>query len=510
MNLEELGQLVARGESERLEFKTTTGQRVDATKTVCALLNGQGGYVLFGISDKGEILGQHFTTKTLEDIAVELRRIDPPAFFNIETLAIGDEKAVIILCVPGNRGIYAYNGRAYVRHGPTTQIMPPDEHNKRLLEKFHTQRRWENEPAPAWVTLDHLDVEEIQLTLQNAVALGRMNLPLHTDTVAILRGLNLFDTEGQLLNAAVALYGKSQDLGYCFTQLSVRLGRFRGIDKLSGFIDNRQYWGNAFKLLRRSEAFLLAHTPISGRVVSGKLVREDYPLYPPRATREALANALCHRDYVMPGGAIFVAMYDDRLEITSPGTLHFDITPQTLTHPHISKPWNPLIANAFYRAGIIETWGAGTLNMIDFCQKNTNPAPIWTVDSMSVTVTFLPTFFFATGKRPEEVEKEKELEGIANEQEAETQPVKDPEKAVIRARPKAKKAVTRREPLEDTILYVLSKGPLSQTEIARNLGHKTAPESLKKILQHLLEQKQIALIPSETPRSPLPKYTLFG
>ena len=76
---------------------------------------------------------------------------------------------------------------------------------------------------------------------------------------------------------------------------------------------------------------LLDHVPISGRVVPGKMIREDYPLYPPLATREALANSICHRDYTTPGGAVAIAMYDDHLEIINPGILHFDMTPEKLT-----------------------------------------------------------------------------------------------------------------------------------------------------------------------------------
>lgn len=94
------------------------------------------------------------------------------------------------------------------------------------------------------------------------------------------------------------------------------MARFRGTNRLADFADNRQYWGHAFALLRRAESFLMDHVPIAGRVVPGKLVREDQPWYPPRATREALANAICHRDYLVPGGAVAVAMYDDHLEIT--------------------------------------------------------------------------------------------------------------------------------------------------------------------------------------------------
>jgi len=196
--------------------------------------------------------------------------------------------------------------------------------------------------------------------------------------------------DGKLLNAAVALYGKSNQLKTLYPQMGMRLARFRGKNRLADFADNRQYWGHAFALLRRAESFLMDHVPIAGRVVPGKMVREDQPWYPPRATREALANALCHRDYTIPGGAVAVAMYDDHLEITNPGSLQFGITPEKLTKPHESKPWNPIVANVFYRAGIIERWGTGTLNIIDWCAENGNPPPDWSEQAGSVYVTFLP------------------------------------------------------------------------------------------------------------------------
>jgi ATP-dependent DNA helicase RecG len=120
--------------------------------------------------------------------------------------------------------------------------------------------------------------------------------------------LRLFD-DGHLINAAVALYGKSERLFSNYPQLALRLARFRGSDRLTGFMDNRDYWGNAFNLLRRSELFLLDHVLIAGRMIPGKIIREDYPLYPPLGTREAIANAVCHRDYTLPGGAVAIAMY---------------------------------------------------------------------------------------------------------------------------------------------------------------------------------------------------------
>jgi ATP-dependent DNA helicase RecG len=80
MNLRELKKLVKSGESERIEFKKSTGQRTAAAKTVCVMLNSIGGFVIFGVTDKGEITGQKVSAKTIEDISNEIRRIEPQGF----------------------------------------------------------------------------------------------------------------------------------------------------------------------------------------------------------------------------------------------------------------------------------------------------------------------------------------------------------------------------------------------------------------------------------------------
>lgn len=389
MNTRELQELVSDGESERLEFKRSTGQRTEAAKAVCAMLNGLGGFVLFGITDKGELVGQGVVAKTIEDITMELRKIEPPAFPDIETMALKKGSSVIVLTVPGGGGPYSFDGRPYLRHGPTNIVMPRAEYERRLIERLHATRRWENEPVADGVSFKDLNEGEIRTTLENAIRLGRLESPSRRDVKSILQGLELIH-DGKLLNAAVALYGKTDRLKVLYPQLSLRVARFRGENRLSDFSDNREYWGDGFSLLKRAESFFMDHVPIAGRVMDGKIVREDRPLYPPRGTREALANALCHRDYSIPGGAVSVAMYDDHLEIANPGAFHFGMTPEKLVQPHESRPWNPIIAGVFYRAGIIEKWGMGTLNILDWCSENGNPAPSWIEQAGSVVLTFSP------------------------------------------------------------------------------------------------------------------------
>lgn len=389
MNLNALTDLVGMGESETLEFKATTGQRSEGAKTVCAMLNGVlGGFVLFGVSNTGRIVGQEASARTVEQVVAELGRIEPPAFPDIETVALENGKQVIVLRVSGGGGLFTYDGRPYHRVGPTNRIMTRPRYERLLLERMHASHRWENQPAHR-IGIDDLDHQEMTRTIEEGIRRQRMDDPGTRDPRELLLGLGLIQDDA-LLNAAVVLFGRSDRIFPSYPQCLLRMARFRGNDKTE-FIDNRQEVGHAFELLLRAQRFLRDHLPVAGRVVPNLFERVDDPLYPIEALREALANALCHRDYSIGGGSVGIAIYDDRLEISSTGVLPFDLTPEDLARPHRSRPWNPLIAQAFYRRGIIENWGRGTIKMAELTREAGLPAPEFESSGGEVLVRFRPT-----------------------------------------------------------------------------------------------------------------------
>ena len=393
MNLADLEKLVAGGESNTVELKKSTAQLRRAAETLCAMLNGNGGKVLIGVTPGGRIVGQEISDKTLREVADVLGKFEPPATITQTRIDIGDGKEVLMLeAVPNPESRpYAFDGRPFQRVGSTTSVLPRETYQQLLTERAHSRARWENQPAREY-DISELDHEEILRTVRLGIAAGRLPESTGSDVPDILERLELFK-KGSLNNAAVVLFGTRFMPDY--PQCQLRMARFRGVDK-SEFLDQRQLEGHAFTLLDEAMLFLRRHLPVAGRIVPGLFEREDEPLFPLEALREALVNAFCHRDYTIPGGAVAVAMYDDHLEITNPGVLHFGITPEKLTKPHESKPWNPIIANVFYRAGIIERWGTGTLNIIDWCRENSNPPPSWQEQADSVYVTFLPAVLPAT------------------------------------------------------------------------------------------------------------------
>ena len=386
MTPEQIATIAASGESETLEFKETTGARREAAKTVCAFLNQRGGQVLFGVTEDESVAGQQVGDRTIEDLSAELQRIDPPAFPEIGRVPVdGDREVIVVTTGQGASRPYTYRGTAYRRVGNTTLAMSADEYNRMLFERMHSEQRWENQPATGW-SIDDLDEAEIRRTVAEAVRRGRLEEPIGGDPSDLLRGLGLL-RDGVLLRAAAVLFGSAERLEFEMPQCLLRVARFRGTDRME-FLDNRQFNGNAFTLLTNAERFLRDTLPIAGRFEQDSFERIDEPLYPPLATREALANALCHRDYSIGGGSVGIAVYDDRLEITSSGSLHFGLTPEKLFVPHESRPWNPLIARTFYRRGIIEEWGSGTLKMADMASKAGIPVPEIDDDAGAVTVRF--------------------------------------------------------------------------------------------------------------------------
>jgi ATP-dependent DNA helicase RecG len=256
----------------------------------------------------------------------------------------------------------------FVRRGGLTAQATADDLHELIANRTRFELNWEQQPAVG-LSLDDLDAQEIYRTAR-AARTDEPVVPLD-DTRSALRTFNLL-VEEPPTQAAVVAFAR-QPLPW-YPQCTLRLARFRGLTKVE-FVDQERVNGHAFSLLQRADQFIRKHIPIAGTFVPGKLERQDKPLYPPLALREALVNALCHRDYSIAGGSVSVAIFDDRLEVASTGGLPDGLTANDLTRDHPSIPRNPLLAQLFYQRGLIELWGRGTLNIIAQCEAEGGVAP---------------------------------------------------------------------------------------------------------------------------------------
>ena len=392
MNPVELEKVVAHGESDSIEFKKSTAQLQRAGETLCGFLNAKGGKVFIGITPDGKIRGQEVTDKTLLDISGMLSKLEPSAQIAIHQLKITEKDKVIVLAAHPEKTFrpYTFNGRAYQRVGTATCAMPRSAYQRLLFENNHGNSRWEKEIAVGY-SISDLDEQEILKSYRLGVNAGRLPEGAPDGIESILNRFSLLE-EGRPLKAALVLFGKTFLPDY--PQCQLRLARFKGIDKTS-FLDEKQLHGNAFTLLDEAMLFLNRHLPVSGKILPNVLERKDEPLFPTEALREALVNAFCHRSYEQPGGAISVAIFDDRLEIWSDGVLPFGLKPEDLRRDHSSKPRNPLITNVFYRRGLIEQWGRGTQKIIELCTQIGHPEPELLEQAGSFVVRFIPAGYVA-------------------------------------------------------------------------------------------------------------------
>lgn len=382
---DELIRLLTEGEGLTLEFKRSTGELREGLQTVCAFLNGSGGMVLFGVRPDGKPEGQHVTDQTFREIAQALDKFEPPINIRVDRILTGSGRAVLVLRVEGTSDAipFTFEGRPYERVGNTTRKMSQDRYEQLLFERSHSKRRWENQPAHG-VSLKDIDREEVFRIVGIARSVGRLVGPVGKSLPDVLDRLGLRQN-GQILQAAVVLFGKTFLPDY--PQCELRMARFRGTDKTE-FLDQRQIRGPAFKLLEEAELFCQRHFPLPAKIVPGHMRRVETPLIPPDAMREILVNALIHRDYSIAGGAVSLAIFDDRVEVWSAGVFPKGITPESLTRQHLSVQRNPIIADIFHRTGLIEKWGRGTNRVVDMCREAGIPAPTFEEITGAAVVTF--------------------------------------------------------------------------------------------------------------------------
>lgn len=391
LSLDYIRQLVSGNEGTDVEFKETTGQLNRGMETLCGMINGSGGVVVFGVSNKGKIIGQEIGDKTTREIGEAINKFDPAV--DIQPIYVpvdNSDKYVIVFRTDGleTDKPYMWDGKPYRRHDSVTSVMPREKFI-RLHELQHGLKyKWENEVNHN-LTIDDLDERLIHNVIQSAVRRGRLSsIALNDNIQTALERLKLIK-DGSICNSAAVLFGKDF---YDYPQCRLRLARFRGKTKRD-FIDNRQEEGNIFQLVDAAMAFFFKHLNLSG-TTHHRIVREDELEIPYDALRESVVNSLCHMNWGYEVVSVGIAIYDDRIEIENAGRFPVRISPDTLMQEeeehqgNTSLPPNPVIANIMYLSGLIEHWGRGLSMMARECERVGLPAPTFYQNGTIVKIIF--------------------------------------------------------------------------------------------------------------------------
>lgn len=362
-------------EYEHIENKQSLGEKHEGTVAIAAFATARGGVVRFGIAPNGKRVGVQLGRTSLEELANYIRQnTDPPQYPSI--IVEGEESSAVVLVEIEEspiKPVWAF-GKPYKRVGRTSQSLSREE-TQRLVD-ITTGRTWDALPC-AGLTVEALD----RLAIEDF--LKRAGQDLLTSTERVLENLRLRLPDGSLCNAAALLFAAQP--WHFLTGVQVKCARFRGTTSVD-FLDERTLEGSVLTQLAEALSFV-ARNIRQGFRITGRPEREIVPEYPDEAVREAITNAICHRDYAA-SGTVQVRIYDDRLEVWNPAIMPADLTIEQLYQEHHSRPRNRKLADAFYRARLIEHWGTGTLRMIHACEERGMAPPEFRLDMGAFIVRF--------------------------------------------------------------------------------------------------------------------------
>jgi ATP-dependent DNA helicase RecG len=346
MEPDELKKLLTTGETETVEFKENIGDSL--FRTISALSNKKGGLVLLGIDKNGNPKGVDQSERFLEELTNRI--VDRTSVYPAIEVSDAGGKRILIIGIPESSCPISYEGRYYERVGNTSREMSPARLRALLLK----EKPWDLRPSDA--PLAEMDDATVQDFVRRAVEGHRLTgLSQNSPAARLLENLDAA-AQGNLTNGALLAFGKNPQKG--FINASIRIGRFR---TETDIIDDKWARGNLFAQFEEALRLIMQHISVRYEIKGPE--RTEIWDYPIPVLREALLNAIVHRDYSDLANFIQIKVYDDHVWFSSPGGLPEGITLNQLKMPHKSCLRNPLIARFFYLAGYIEQFGSGTTRM---------------------------------------------------------------------------------------------------------------------------------------------------
>ncbi|GHT13792.1 ATP-dependent DNA helicase [Bacteroidia bacterium] len=363
-------------ESQDIEFKQSWHD--DYLKTISAFANTNGGKLYVGIADDGCACGITNAKKLLEDLPNKI--MNSTGVHAGVHIIIENELEIIEIEVNKTSYPISYHGRFYTRNGSTTQEVKGNALQQLILTSNNLT--WDEIPISnaSWSDIDSGAVKSF---VRKAIQNNRLPTDIdETDTQQLFENLGLYK-DGVLTRAAMLLFAR-KPIQYCFLAVC-KIGRFRGSSNTDLITDDVV---ECPLFLMPDKIMELLQSKYLQRTFSyAGLQRIETLEYPEIALREAILNAVIHRDY---GGNTFftIKVFDNVLELWNEGELMPPLSIDKLKQQHVSRLRNKLIANVFYRSGQVESWGRGTLKMIENARNSGFSEPIFSESDGGVLVSF--------------------------------------------------------------------------------------------------------------------------
>lgn len=379
MNLKEI---IESGESEITEFKTSLAEWRDVVETISAFSNRNGGRVFIGVADNCGIVGADIGKKTIEKLANQIKQNTDPVIHPsicVEEIDGKEGKQVIVVNVDESKTkpVIAF-GIAFIRVGKSNQKLGYEGIRNLALQ---TSKVYWDGRVCVGAGLGDIDEEKVRLFLRRAKYERRLELDPDTPFGEALEKLELL-REGELTNAAILLFGRNPQR--FFIQSETRCARFKGLKPLE-FIDMKVFGRSVIDQREDALEFVKEHIRLHAEIKGTERVeRWEYPI---EAIREAITNAICHRNYETPSN-VQIRIFDDRIEVWGCGLLPEPLTTEDLKRGHKSVLRNPMIGKCLFLIKFIEQWGTGTNRMIEQCLEHDMPEPLFEEVAGDFVVTF--------------------------------------------------------------------------------------------------------------------------
>ena len=338
----EIISVLSEGESHTVEFQQKPDK--DLPSEVCAFANASGGKIFIGINDRGQIVGADVSNVARSRIKNAIDTIEPS--LNVQIDIIGN---VIMLTVPeGTYKPYSCPAGFYLRSGPNSQKLSRDS----VMEFFQSEGR------VRYDEIVRVDLPIVERFNENAYKkyVKMANISDVLEREEVLANLKCAGAIGGRLcfTNAGALFFRDNQGDVIFRHAGMVCALYKGTDKAT-VLDSKELQGDIVSNVDDAMVFLKKHLRMSYEI-DGLRRREILEL-PETALREAVVNAVCHRDYFEKGARVMVEIFDDRVDIVSPGGACKGVTRENLGSVSISR--NPIIASMLFRIHYIEQMGTG-------------------------------------------------------------------------------------------------------------------------------------------------------
>ncbi len=359
--------LLERGEDSTLEFKREAPHPDALAAEIVAFANTAGGTILFGVEDDGKICG--VSDMKLEERLVSICRqnVDPPIIPVITKLK-NNGVHVLALYIPKNPSVVStQDGKYYIRVG-STKRQPSKEELARLFQRSR-QIQFDETVIEA-AKRDDIEPAKVDAFLQGLKqpALNESKLPAEN----LLLNLRILKNEERGVFPTVAgLLAFGKNAQFFLPGAEIQAAHYRDDSRTSEVLDQKTIRGTVTEQIEGAVGFVKNNMRI-GSVIQG-IKRIEFPDYSLEAVREAITNAVAHRNYSLSGSGIRLFMYVDRLEVISPGGLPNTLTLENIKVVQFSR--NQLLASYLAGMGYMEKRGEGILRMIDWSRENHAPAP---------------------------------------------------------------------------------------------------------------------------------------